>query len=49
MQNFDPEGIMGPISYSPTSHGSPGYARMVKGDTKNMRFIVLTDWKYIQP
>ena len=49
MKDFDPDGIMGPISYSPTSHGSPGYARMVKGDTKNMRFIPLTDWKYVKP
>ena len=48
MNNFDPEGIMGPISYSATSHGTPGYARMVKGDTKNMRFIPLTDWKYVE-
>jgi branched-chain amino acid transport system substrate-binding protein len=48
MKNFDPEGIMGPISYSATSHGSPGYARMVKGDIANKRFVPLTGWKYIQ-
>jgi len=48
MKNFDSEGIMGPVSYSATSHGSPGYARMTKGDTKNMRFIKLTDWKYVE-
>ena len=48
IKNFDPEGIMGPISYSSDSHGSPGYARMIKGDTKNMQFIKLTDWKYVE-
>jgi branched-chain amino acid transport system substrate-binding protein len=46
-RNFDPEGMMGPITYSATSHGSPGYARMTKGDVKNKRFVTLTDWKAI--
>jgi len=48
IKNFDPEGIMGPISYSVDSHGSPGYARMTKGDTANMQFIKLTDWQYVK-
>lgn len=44
---FDPEGLMGPISYSASSHGSPGYARMTKGDTENMRFVPLTGWRSV--
>jgi len=48
IKNFDPEGIMGPITYSAKSHGSPGYARMTRGDVKNKKFIVLTPWKYVK-
>ena len=46
-RNFDPEGMMGPITYTAASHGSPGYARMTKGDVKNKRFITLSGWKAI--
>ena len=46
-RNFDPEGMMGPITYTATSHGSPGYARMTKGDVKNKRFVTLSGWKAI--
>jgi len=46
-RNFDPEGMMGPITYTATSHGSPGYARMTQGDVKNKRFITLSGWKAI--
>jgi branched-chain amino acid transport system substrate-binding protein len=45
--HFDPEGMMGPITYTATSHGSPGYARMIKGDVKNKIFVPLTGWKAI--
>ncbi len=45
IKNFDPEGLMGPISYSRTSHGSPGFARMTRGDTINKKFIALTGWR----
>lgn len=48
MKNFDPEGLMGPISYSPKSHGSPGFARMTKGDVANKRFIPLTGWRSVE-
>ena len=47
IQNFDPEGIMGPISYSPTSHGTPGFARMTKGDVAAKKFIPLTGWRAV--
>ena len=47
MKNFDPEGLMGPISYSSTSHGTPGFARMSKGDTVNKRFIATTKWRSV--
>ncbi len=45
---FDPEGLMGPITYSPTSHGSPGFARMTRGDLEEQRFVPLTDWRAIE-
>jgi len=45
LKNYDPEGLMGPISFSPSSHGSPGFARMTKGDTVNKKFIPLTGWR----
>jgi branched-chain amino acid transport system substrate-binding protein len=48
IKDFDPEGLMGPVSYSAESHDTPGYARMTQGDAKNMRFKVLTDWTYIK-
>jgi hypothetical protein len=47
IQNFDPEGIMGPISYSATSHGTPGFARMTKGDVAAKKFIPLTGWRAV--
>jgi branched-chain amino acid transport system substrate-binding protein len=47
IQNFDPEGIMGPISYSATSHGSPGFARMTKGDLQKKQFVPLTGWRAV--
>ena len=47
LQGFDPEGLMGPISYTASSHGSPGYARMTKADVKSKRFVPLTGWKSI--
>jgi hypothetical protein len=47
IRNFDPEGLMGPISFSPESHGTPGYARMTKGDVANKKFIPLTSWRAI--
>lgn len=47
IRNFDPEGLMGPISFSPESHGTPGYARMTKGDVANKKFIPLTGWRAI--
>ena len=47
LKNFDPEGLMGPITYSPTSHGSPGFARMTRGDMVNKRFTPLTGWKAV--
>jgi branched-chain amino acid transport system substrate-binding protein len=47
LKDFDPEGLMGPISYTSTSHGSPGYARMTQADVKNKRFVPLTGWKAI--
>lgn len=48
LKDFDLQGIMGPVSYSAKSHGSPGYARMTKGDVEKMRFIPLTEWKLVQ-
>ena len=48
IKNFNPEGIMGPITYSAKSHGSPGYARMTRGNLKKMTFEVLTKWKYVK-
>lgn len=47
IQGFDPEGLMGPISYSPTSHGSPGYARMTRGDLEKKMFVPLTGWRAV--
>lgn len=47
IKNFDPEGIMGPISYSATSHGSPGFARMTRGDLEKKQFIPLTGWRAV--
>jgi len=47
IQNFDPEGVMGPISFSPTSHGTPGFARMTKGDVEKKKFIPLTGWRAV--
>jgi len=46
-RNFDPEGLMGAITYTSTSHGSPGYARMTKADLVNKRFIPLTEWRSV--
>ncbi|MDQ7781931.1 MAG: ABC transporter substrate-binding protein [Desulfomonilaceae bacterium] len=48
LKDFDMEGIMGSVSYSAESHGSPGYARMTKGDVEKMRFVPLTEWKLVQ-
>ena len=48
IKDLDMKGIMGSVSYSSESHGSPGYARMTKGDVKKMQFIPLTDWKLVQ-
>lgn len=48
IKDFDPQGLMGPVSYSAKSHGSPGYARMTQGNVKTMSFKVLTDWTYIK-
>lgn len=47
MKDFDPEGLMGPVSFSAASHGTPGFARMTKGDTEKMKFIPLTDWRAV--
>jgi branched-chain amino acid transport system substrate-binding protein len=47
IQNFDPEGLMGPISFSSTSHGTPGFARMTKGDVEKRKFIPLTGWRAV--
>jgi len=47
IQNFDPEGVMGPISFSATSHGTPGFARMTKGDVGKKKFIPLTGWRAV--
>lgn len=47
IQNFDPEGVMGPISYSANSHGTPGFARMTKGDVEKKKFIPLTGWRAV--
>jgi branched-chain amino acid transport system substrate-binding protein len=47
IRNFDPEGLMGPISFSPDSHGTLGFARMTKGDVENRRFIPLTGWRAV--
>lgn len=47
IQNFDPEGLMGPISFSPNSHGTPGSARMTKADVANKRFVPITGWKAV--
>jgi len=47
IQNFDPEGVMGPISFSATSHGTPGFARMTKGDVAKKQFIPLTGWRAV--
>jgi branched-chain amino acid transport system substrate-binding protein len=48
LDGFDPEGLMGPITYSATSHGSPGFCRMVKGDLEKKRFVPLTDWRAVK-
>ncbi len=48
IKDFNMEGIMGSVSYSAASHGSPGYARMTKGDVKNMRFVPLSEWRLIK-
>jgi branched-chain amino acid transport system substrate-binding protein len=45
---FDPEGLMGPITYSATSHGSPGFARMTRGDLEKKCFVPLTDWRAVK-
>ena len=47
IQNFDPEGLMGPISFSSTSHGTPGFARMTNGDVGKKKFIPLTGWRAV--
>lgn len=47
IKDFDPEGVMGTISYSATSHGSPGFARMTKGDVGKKAFIPLTGWRAV--
>ncbi|MBM4347068.1 MAG: hypothetical protein FJ107_02940, partial [Deltaproteobacteria bacterium] len=47
LRNFDPEGLMGPITYTSASHGSPGYVLMTKSDVANKRFIPLTGWKSV--
>jgi hypothetical protein len=48
IRDFDPEGLMGPISYSATSHGSPGFARMTKGDVAKKMFFPLTGWRAVR-
>jgi len=48
LKAFDPEGLMGPITYSATSHGSPGFARMTRGDLKKKCFVPLTGWTAIK-
>jgi len=48
MKGFDPEGLMGPITYSEKSHGSPGFARMSKGNVAEKRFVPLTGWTAAQ-
>jgi branched-chain amino acid transport system substrate-binding protein len=48
LKDFDMQGIMGAVSYSAKSHGSPGYARMTKGDVGKMRFVPLTKWTLVQ-
>jgi len=48
LKNFDPEGLMGPITYSSTSHGSPGFARMTKGDLEKKCFVPLSDWTAVK-
>jgi branched-chain amino acid transport system substrate-binding protein len=47
IRNFDPEGLMGPISFSATSHGTPGFGRMTKGDVGKKKFIPLTGWRAV--
>jgi branched-chain amino acid transport system substrate-binding protein len=47
IRNFDPEGVMGPVSFSATSHGTPGFARMTKGDVGKKKFIPLTGWRAV--
>jgi branched-chain amino acid transport system substrate-binding protein len=47
LRGFDPEGLMGPITYSATSHGSPGFARMTRGDLANKRFLPVTGWNAV--
>jgi len=39
---------MGPITYSAKSHGSPGFARMSKGNVAEKRFVPLTGWTAAQ-
>ncbi|MEW6267512.1 MAG: ABC transporter substrate-binding protein [Thermodesulfobacteriota bacterium] len=48
LDKWNPAGVMGPISYSAKSHGSPGYARMTKGDVEQQRFIPITDWQSVE-
>lgn len=48
LKGFDPEGLMGPITYSAQSHGSPGFARMSKGNVEEQRFVPLTGWTAVQ-
>ncbi len=48
LKDYDPEGLMGPITYSATSHGSPGFARMTKGDLEKKCFVPLTDWTEVK-
>lgn len=48
LDGFELDGIMGPVTYTSKSHGSPGYARMTKGEVDKMRFIPLTDWTLVQ-
>ncbi|MDY7031590.1 MAG: ABC transporter substrate-binding protein [Thermodesulfobacteriota bacterium] len=45
MQDFDTQGICGPINYTPTMHYGLSYNRLFRADPKRNQLVPITDWR----
>ena len=45
INNFDPEGLCGPITYGPDNHKGGEYCKLYKTDVEKGIFMAITDWR----